>query len=449
MSAARRPKLALRDYNLASEADPASALARHRGIIAIVRSPSFGLPVASRFARVFCLSLTMKTLCRYLIACVLSCWSASTCGAQVAEPVPAPGTTRAAEDEPWAFSVGLYGTYEGNLLFIGPDPTDEFSNQLRATLNRSWKMPRGGASLYGAANQPFYQDTTSLDDFRYDVGGALSYAITRRLQWAGSGSASSGLARDNQALTETGVLLPSVTARSSSATSMFSYALSRDSQLSWSLAENGVGFSSILFRGGTNLSSVVSWTTRVGRSQTVGVTQDYQRTFGEGVSANNYGFLGTWSMTAGRDWSLYATGGVRPYTVPNEGGYRLSGTYSAGVTKPVQRNQTVGISFLQTIEQTFGFLTGTRLVDSVSGNYSFALHRNLSASVSGIYTYGKDPQTPDLTFTAQIAQASLDYRFARNWSLGFGSTYYSRVDEPIARVNSSSTFLALNYSTTW
>ncbi len=349
---------------------------------------------------------------------------------------------------PWTLSLGVGASYETNALFTPLNPIDDYSNRLNGGISRSWRLRRGGASFFGTASQVFYKDVSSLDGLRYDLGGTFSHALTRRLQWAGSGTVSSGLARDARPLTDTGVLLPSVTTRSSSASSAFSYALSRDSQIDWTLAETGVGFASSTLNGGTSVTSTASWTTRVGRSQTIGATQDYSRTFRENDATDIYGFLGTWALTTGQ-WTVYASGGLRPYTVPLLDGFRFSGAFAAGVTKPVRQNQTVGISYSHNVEQTFAVAAPTRLLDTVSGNYSIALLTNLTASVSGTYTHGKSTLFPELKTNAQIAGATLDFRPFRHLSISGSATYYSRLEEPIARVTGTTTIVSANYVTSW
>ena len=106
------------------------------------------------------------------------------------------------------------GTYEGKRSCLpGADQDSEFSNQIVGSLGRVWKLRRGAAALGVSASQIFYQDTTSLNDFRYDVTGALNHLITRRLGWSGTGTISSGLARDSEVLTDSGLVLPSDTVR--------------------------------------------------------------------------------------------------------------------------------------------------------------------------------------------------------------------------------------------
>ena len=117
---------------------------------------------------------------RSILAAVFVASLAATAHAQQAggtAPAGSPVTTTTpsvAVDEPWMLFLGVNGSYEGNALFTGPtEGNSEFANQVVAVLSRAWKMRRGGASLGASANQIFYGETASLNDFRYSVNGAL------------------------------------------------------------------------------------------------------------------------------------------------------------------------------------------------------------------------------------------------------------------------------------
>jgi hypothetical protein len=379
----------------------------------------------------------MKTLFRAVLCAAFVCGFARASQAQ------------AGAAEPWSFGLAVNGSYEGNALFAASEGEEEFSHSVSANLARGWTLRRGSASLTGSASQFFYRKTTSLNDFRYNAAGSLSHALTRRLMWSGSGAVSSGLARDAELLTDAGLVLPSVSTRSSSSSSMFSYALTRRSQLSWSLSQAGVGFSSGLFRGGTSLTSVLSYGRQVGRSQTIGITQDYARSFSGDESTTIQGVSGTWSGTMTGDWTAHASVGVRPYSVPDEDGNRFTTGISAGVSKPVRPGQTMGVNYDRTVTQTFGVDTGNHLVQSVSGNYSIALTRTLSTSFAGTYSKSHNPLSPDQGLEGQTASASLAYRVTPSLALSISSAMYSRALSGSDRATSYNTGVSLSYGTSW
>jgi hypothetical protein len=378
----------------------------------------------------------MKMFVRAILGAALLCGCAGAAAAQ---------TTGG---DPWSFNVGVNGSYEGNALFVGPEEDEEFSHSVQANLSRNWTLRRGGANLTASGNQFFYRKSTSLNDFRYNAGGGLSYALTRRLQWSGSSVLTSGLARDAEVLTDLGLVLPSVTTRTSSSSSMFAYALSRRSQVSWTVSQAGVGFSSGLFQGGSTLSSAVSWSRQVGRSQTLGVSQNYGRTFSDEVNTSVHGVFGTWSGTAGT-WTAHTSLGVNPFTVPDEDGLRYSFGMSAGLTKPLRPGQTMGITYDRSITPTFGIDTGNHLLQALTGNYSIALSRNLSTAFGGSYSRGSNPVTPERRITGQTGTASVTYRVTSQLGVMFATSLYSRTLPEAERVTSYNMMPSLTYGLTW
>jgi hypothetical protein len=364
--------------------------------------------------------------------------------------VPAAASAQGAGvNRPWNFSLGISGSYEGNALFSGfQDETEEFAHTVQAGLSRSWTLRRGSAALSGTANKPFYRESTGLNDLAYSFAGSLSHALTKRLTWSGSSTFSSGLARDSEVLTDAGLLLPSVTTKSTSSTSSFAYLLTRRSQLTWSVSQVGVNFASALFAGGSSVTSNLSWSRQVGRAQSLGVTQDYSRTFTEGSRSSIFGFLGTWTIAGRRGWTAAASAGVRPYTVPTESGYRMSSTFTGTVSKMVRLGQTLSVSYSKSIEQTFGFDAGNHLVQTLSSNYTLGLGRKVSASFAGSYSRGKEPLT-DALFTGDMAQASLAYRILENLNFSAGTSVYGRENPGLARISSFTTYMTLTYGASW
>jgi hypothetical protein len=363
---------------------------------------------------------------------------------------PGVATTPEVRDEPWSFSLGVNGSYEGNALFLGPSDDNELSHTVNASIGRSWRLRRGDAQLGATAIQPFYQDSTDLNDFRYSVIGGFGQAITRRLNWSGSFSVSSGLARDSQVLTDAGAVLPSTaSARTSTGSSVFSYALSPKAHVTWMVASSGVGFSSVAFNGGNIVNSAATYTRQVGNAQSLGATAEYVHTFSEDLSSNVYGLLGVWTLSAGRGWTISASAGVRPYDVPSEEGLRSSLALNAGVTKPLRRTQAIGVTYGKSVEQAFGLHESNNLVQTLTANYSMMLHPKVSASISGTLTQAKDPLNTDSSSIGQVAAGSIGYRILHNLGMSFGSSFYRRKIGSTEGSTSSTTYVSLTYNTTF
>jgi hypothetical protein len=365
-------------------------------------------------------------------------------------PEPAPAAAQATPpSEAWTFNVGVNGSYEGNALFVGPGGEREFANYLTAGLTRAFTHRRGTTAVFGSASQHFYGQSTSLNDFRYDAGGRATHEVTRRLSWNGSASVSSGLARDAAVLTDVGLVLPSVTARTSSSSTALTYALSRKSSLRWVASHSAVDFASSTFSGGWSVGSGLSWTRQVTDSQSVGVTQDYRRTYTNGVGGTIHGILGTWQGTTPGGWTAYTSAGVRPYTVTGESGYRFAPALTASVTKPLPQGQAFGVVYERRIEETYGVDTTNYVVQSVAANYGASIVQNLFASVTGTYSRGTHPLQSDLQLSGRTAAAALTYRVRPRLSMSLGSSIYSHQLGLQEDVTSYRIYTMLAYEVGW
>ena len=355
----------------------------------------------------------------------------------------------APRSRPWSFSLSAGASYEGNALFTAAEEDNtEFAQHVTASLGRTWTLRRGSVGLAARADKPFYDESTGLNDLRYSFNGTLTYAFTPRLTWGASSEFSSSLAQESDVLIDAGLVLPSVTTRSTTSTSSLSYLLTRRSLLSWSFGGTGVDFASALFVAGSSLTSTVTWSHQVGARQSLGVSQEYQRTFAELTRANIVGFFGTWSLAGRGGWTAAASAGVRPYTVPLESGYRLAGAFNASIAKTVRLGQVLSVQYADTIEQTYGLDATNHLVHTLSGSYLMGLGRSVSATFGGSFSRGRNPVT-DAILLGGAGQASIGYRILDNLSLTVGSAVFSRTEQDRPRVVSYSTYVSLMYSGGW
>jgi hypothetical protein len=353
-----------------------------------------------------------------------------------------------AVDEPWSLNVSLAGSYEGNALFTGPTGDEEFSHRVQAAISRAWALERGSAALVGGASQNFYRKSTSLNDFTYNAGARFSYAVTRRLQWSMNGTVSSGLARDDKVLIDNGLVLPSVTARSGSASSAFAYQLTHRTQLSWSVTESGVGFSSAVFVGGTTLGSNLGIARQLTNTQSLSLVQQYQRTFTGDVQSGVHGLIGSWQGSYAR-WAIHAGSGINASADPATSHYRAVMAVSVGASRPLFRGQSFSAGYNRGIDQTFGVDQGNHVVDVVTGSYAIALSRSLGTAFGGSYSRGTSATSQDLRIEGETATASLSYQVTTKLAVGVGASIYSRTAPPEPRVTSYRMSTSLTYGTSW
>jgi hypothetical protein len=384
----------------------------------------------------------MTTFFRLVVATLAFCVAVGVSPANAQEQAPA---------EPWSFSVSVNGSYEENALFVGPtEDQKEFVHDVQGTLGRTWTLRRGNAQASLRGSQPFYRETASLNDFSYSVNGGMSYALTHRLSWSGSSALSSGLARQAEVLTEAGQVLPSTTVRSTTSASMFSYALSRRSQLGWTLSQQGVDFASAFFAGGSTVGSTTNWSRQMTAGQVLALTHGYQRTSGTVASQSIHSIAASWN-TSFRHWAVSASAGAAPYTVADQPGYRVSSIFSASVTRPVRRGHSLAASYSKSVQYAFGTASENRPTQTLSLTYALPLASKLSASISGSYarSLATTFENADQLSIGQFGSAALTYALAPNFGISFGTTGFRRRDGDEPYISSYRMTLGVTYGTTW
>jgi hypothetical protein len=351
--------------------------------------------------------------------------------------------------QPWSLTLGAGEAYDSNAAFSGPRGGQDIAGNLQVALGRSWTSPRGDLMFKGNAGQSFYRQTTSLNQLTYGFIGAAHYAITRRLSWSVGDSLSSNYARDIKVLTDAGLLLPSVITRSNSASTQFTYAVTPKTSVHWGLAEQNLGFTSLQFIGGENVTTSFGIERQMSRSQTLGFVQTYQRMFSNGEKASIQSLLATWQGRAGKELTVMATGGIRPYTLPGERGYRFSPSGSVGLSAYLSKGQTLGLTYERIIEQTFGLSNRTHLVNSVTANYGLSLSSHLAIELGGNYSRGSYPLLPNFRILGQVGNASIRYSATPKLGVIVTSSAFVSTIDPFRPVTDYRTMMSLTYGTTW
>ena len=359
------------------------------------------------------------------------------------------GTAQTAPLQPWSLSLGAGEAYDSNAAFSGPKGGEDLAGNLQVALGRSWTSRRGDLMFKGSAGQSFYRQATTLNQFTYGLLGGAHYTITRRLSLSAGDSLSSNYARDTRVLTDAGLILPTVITRSNSATTQFAYAVTPKTSVHWGLAEQNLGFTSLQLVGGANVTASSGIERQMSRSQTLGVTYAYQRTFSNGDVASIQSLLATWQGRAGKELTVTATGGIRPYTLPGVGGYRFSPGGSVGLSAHLSSGQTLGLNYERIIEQTFGLSNRTHLVNSVTANYGLSLSSHVTLDLGGNYSRGSYPLLPNLRILGQLGSASIRYSATPKLGVVITSSAFVSTIDPFRPVTDYRTMMSLTYGTMW
>lgn len=390
---------------------------------------------------------------RLILSWGLTCALAAGASAQTeANPQPA-ASPQAVANPPavanpaWLIRLGVNEVYESNVRFGASGPIGELGSQLEGTLARGWTGPRGGVSISGNASQFLYRRLPDLNQFMYGVAGSASYAVTPRVTWDVGDSLSSRYAQDVTAISDAGLLPPKLLTRINDASTGLRYTLTPRTQIRWGVSEQQVSFESSQFTGASTLATNVNITRQLTRSQTFGVTADYQRTVVNGTIATIQGLLGTWKLAAGKDVSVTGAAGIRPYTLPDQAGFRIAPAGSIGFNTHLRSNDTISLHYERSIEQALGI--GTHLTQGVAANYGLSLGSRVTIEAGGIYGRGTYPLDPGHLLTGRTASISGRFLLVQNLALAFGSSVYVRTDTPRAPISDYRTAMSLTYGRSW
>jgi hypothetical protein len=349
----------------------------------------------------------------------------------------------------WSLTVGAGGSYDSNVPLSGPAPNGNISSNVAVGLGRNVTFRGGGLNFAANASQFFYRDYTPLNNLNYSLIGGASVALTRRLSWSVSDSLNSSYSRDSKILTDAGLFLPTVVTRSNAASTQLTYALTKRTQATWAVAEQNVVFSSSELTGGTSLSTSSAIARQMSRSQTLGISYSFQRTFSSGTQGSIQALLGTWQSTAGKSLTLNASAGVQPHTQPGRKGYLFSPAFSAGLGTRLSKTRSFSLNYGRTLEQSLGLTEGVHLVQSVAANLTQTLGRHLSVAAGGSYSRGSDDLLPNIRTTGHVADVSLRYSATPKLSIVIDSSAYVYTVTPNPAVSSYRTTMSLAYGTTW
>jgi hypothetical protein len=398
----------------------------------------------------------MKALAeRLLLPCGLMCLLATRASAQVVVQGVAPEDqvlpfVPRPESRPWSLSLGVNEIVESNVRGT-PDSIGDEGSRLDGALARSWTLQRGTINIIGNAGQTFYRRSTSLNLFLYGVGVNASYKVSPRVLWDVSDTLTTSYAQDTTALLRDSGLLPAkLLTHLNTASSALLYDVSPRTQISWRAGDQHVSFDSSQFGTSTTFVTAVNIARRLSRSQTLGVTEEYQRVdaIGGGISD---GLLGTWQQTIGKDVSINGTGGIRLYTLPDRSGFQSAPSGSVGLSARVRHDDTITLHFERFVEQALG--NQTHLSDQVWVGYATSLGRRLALNAAGNYGRGIFPLDPGHRRTGQTGSIGAHYLLGRDLFVAVSSGFYKRIDTspatPAPPVTGHTITMALTYRRTW
>jgi hypothetical protein len=265
--------------------------------------------------------------------------------------------------------------------------------------------------------------------------------------WEVGDTLTSSYAQDTTVLRDSGLLPPKLLTRLNTASSALRYDLSPRSQIRWLLTEQDVSFVSSQFRAASTFTTGVNVARQLSRSQTVGVTEEYQRTATRGGTGVQDSLLGTWQRTIGKNATVTATGGIRLYTLYGGTGFHSAPGGSIAFTARLRHDDSLGLRYERLIEQALG--DATHFGDEVWAGYVLSLSNRLAIEASGNYDRGTFPLDPNHQRNAQTGTIATRFTLVRNLAVGVAYGLYTRVDTPTPAVSGYRATMSLIYGQTW
>jgi hypothetical protein len=362
----------------------------------------------------------------------------------------APAASQTATRSPWSLNFGANEIYDSNVRFSSNQAQEDWATLLQVSGGGGWAPSRkASVNFTGNTTQSLYTNASDLNNLSYGVGLGLTYLFSRRLSWTLSDTLTSGYAQDSRLLTDAGLLLPKVVTRTNAFASTLGYDLSARTHVRWLFSQQRVLFDSQQLTSGWSFSTGVNLSRQVSRSQTLSVSYDYGQQVSEGSTGVVQAVLGIWQMTAGKSVTLSASGGVRPYTLPGESGFRFAPAGAAQLSVRTRANDSLLISYETAVGQALGN-TSTYLTRGIITSYRWGLSRKMNVDGSGSYVRGTYPQIADQLLLSRTATIAVGYLVARSLTLAFNSSVYRRDETPgPGPVSAYRAGVSLTYGKTW
>jgi hypothetical protein len=208
-----------------------------------------------------------------------------------------------------------------------------------------------------------------------------------------------------------------------------------------------LGASTTQFGAASTFTTGVNVARQLSRSQTVGVTEEFQRADLSGVTGIMQGLLGTWHQAIGRDVTVTAAAGMRLYTLQGRSGFQRAPGGSFGFTAHLRHDDSLGLRYERFVEQTLG--NGTHLSDQVWAGYVLSLSRRLALDASANYGRGIFPLDPSQQLSGQTGTIAVRYTLAQNLAAVLGYARYVRTQTPIPAITGDRVTMSLSFGRKW
>jgi hypothetical protein len=345
---------------------------------------------------------------------------------------------------PWTASFGVHQSYEGDAQ-ITEQEGGAISRGFTGRVGRTWLLRRGTVLANGDATQLMYSGG-GTNQLMYGVNGATSYLLTPRVTWSAGGSLNQSYAKDSTVLVEAGTILGGALTKTVIASNEVAFALSPRSTFNAFVSFTRVSFDAEQFTSGSSLLTRASFSRELTRTQSLEISVG--NTFSSGLTGDIQGLLASWRRRVGSGLTVSLGGGVRPYSLYGESGYRIAPGLSAGVTGRLSPTQTLSVTYERAVEQAYGF-DRTHLAHRFNGNHELAIGRRFQLSNTLNYGLNSYPQIKDYLLGGWTYVVGARCLLVRNLALTGNYSYWLVQETGVPSTSTWRTDVGIAYGFGW
>jgi hypothetical protein len=316
----------------------------------------------------------------------------------------------------WVASIGLRTGWDSNPLFSETDPQGSWTGGMTGQFAYAGRYSRGNLSLVGDGAMVRYSDVNQLNEFVYGARANGSWKANPRLDLTFDQSFSSTYTHQNQALVESGLVLPQAVVQ------RLETAVTAARRLAPRTTLNAVGryqrvwFPNGELTNGSEATAGLGLSRQLNRGDSVSVAYAYVNDAVPGPSGSRVtndiqNLTAGWSHQLAQRWSGSLSGGIAVFVPTGETSRSVVPQGAASIERKTAR-WSLGGHYSRSVSQAFG-LGRQRIADVVGATLTLTMTRKVSGGL--VYTKGwnRDPGDSQYSFNDDAVGADLRWTLYR------------------------------------
>jgi hypothetical protein len=350
-------------------------------------------------------------------------------GASEPETEGAPDATAGGEKPPrWAASLALRQSWDSNPTFSETEIQGSWLTGVNGRLGYANQFSRGSLTFSGDGGYVGYSSANGLDEWMYSGQTVASWKATPHLVLGLDQSYSSEYTHQNQALIESGLVLPQTIVHRLGTTVTGAERLSERTSLTGLLRYEHVAFPNSTLVNGNEFTVGAGLSRQLTRSDSLSLSYTYlndtvpaQAGAPEQNSSIHTLTVG-WSRRLAEKVTTSASGGLATFT-PYGSDTRSWEPQGAVSIERKTRHFTMGANYAHSVGQAYG-LGRQRVADVVGASVGVKVSRTVSADAVYNKSWNHDPADPTYTFDDDAVSTDLRWTIFRR--LGLAGIYSYR-----------------------